>query len=111
MLCPVWYDEYSLKVGDNLRKSIESGLKETKECILILSLHFLANNEWTRTEFDSVFTREILEGEGVVLPVWSNVTRPEVYEYSPSLANKVALNCNLGMEEVVRRLYRAIMAQ
>lgn len=26
MLCPVWYDEFSLNVGDNLRESIEKGL-------------------------------------------------------------------------------------
>ena len=31
MLCPVWYDEYALKVGDNLRETIERGLKETKK--------------------------------------------------------------------------------
>jgi hypothetical protein len=111
MLCPVWYDEYSLKVGDNLRQTIERGLKETKKCILILSPNFLANNGWTRTEFDSVFTREIVEGNGVVLPVWYNITHREVYEYSPSLANKVAVNWNLGAEEVVRRLYGVIMAQ
>jgi len=27
-ICPVWYDEFSLKVGDNLRVSIEKGLKK-----------------------------------------------------------------------------------
>jgi hypothetical protein len=41
MICPVWYDEFSLKVGDNLRESIETGLKECHKCILLLSRHFL----------------------------------------------------------------------
>ena len=31
-LCTVWYDEYSLKIGDSLRESIEKGLKECKKC-------------------------------------------------------------------------------
>ncbi len=61
MLCPVWYDEFSLKVGDHLRESIERGLKETKKCILILSPNFFSNNGWTKTEFNSVFTRELIE--------------------------------------------------
>lgn len=26
-LCPVWYDEFTLKVGDSLRESIEKGIK------------------------------------------------------------------------------------
>jgi len=35
--CPVWYDEYALKVGDSLRESIERGIKESNKCILVLS--------------------------------------------------------------------------
>jgi hypothetical protein len=69
MRCPVWYDEYSLKVGASLRGSIEKGLKESKKCVLVLSANFLSNTGWTKTEFDSVFTRQILEGSDVVLPV------------------------------------------
>jgi IstB-like ATP binding protein len=85
-----------LKVGDNLRDSIERGLKETRKCILILSPHFLSNTGWTKVKFDSVFTREIMEGSGVVLPIWHNVSAKEVHEYSPSLANKKALEWSIG---------------
>ncbi len=61
LMCPVWYDEYSLKVGVSLRSTIEEGLKNTKNCILILSPNFLENDGWGKTEFDSIFTREIIE--------------------------------------------------
>jgi hypothetical protein len=37
----VWYDEFSLKVGDSLRESIEKGIKECKKCILILTQNYL----------------------------------------------------------------------
>ncbi|MCY7348963.1 MAG: toll/interleukin-1 receptor domain-containing protein, partial [Pyrinomonadaceae bacterium] len=87
MLCPVWYDEFSMKVGDNLRESIEKGLKECKKCILVLSPNFLLNNGWTKKEFDSIFTREILEEQKLVLQIWYQVTKQMVYEYSPSLLN------------------------
>src|SRR6266545_629542 len=87
LMCPVWYDEFSLKVGDNLRDSIEKGLKECKKCVLILSPNFFSNRGWTKKEFDSVFTREILEEKQLVLPVWHGVGKQEVYEYSPSLLN------------------------
>ncbi len=110
MLCPVWYDEFALKVGDNLRESIEKGLKECKKCVLILSPNFFSNKGWTKKEFDSIFTREILEESRLVLPVWYSVTKQQVYDYSPSLLNVKGLDWNkLGELEVSRLLHNAIV--
>lgn len=109
MSCPVWYDEYSLGVGDSLRQSIERGLKETKKCVVILSPNFFSNTGWGRAEFDSVYTREIIERDNVILPVWHGVTVQQVYEYSPRLADKVGLNSDLGVEELARRLAAAVL--
>ncbi len=108
LMCPVWYDEYSLKVGDSLRASIEKGLKEARKCIIILSPNFLSNEGWSKAEFDSIFTREILEKTNVILPVWHNVGAKEVYNYSPRLADKVGLPSSLGVEELARQLSGAV---
>jgi hypothetical protein len=69
--CKVWFDEFSLDVGDRLRDKIESGLKTCKKCVLVLTPNFLGNTGWTKTEFDSIFTRELLTREDVVLPLWT----------------------------------------
>jgi hypothetical protein len=108
MMCPVWYDEFSLKVGDILRDSIEKGLKECRKCILVLSSNFFSNKGWTKKEFDSVFTREILEQRGLALPVWCGVGKQAVYDYSASLLNVKGLDWSLGADEVCRQLYFAI---
>lgn len=107
-LCPVWYDEHSLNVGDSLRAAIEEGLKSAKKCIVILSPHFLSNDGWTKAEFDSVFTREMLEKQNVILPIWHNVGSRDVYEYSPRLADKVGLQSSLGIPELAAKLAAAI---
>lgn len=108
LMCPVWYDEYSLEVGDSLRQSIEKGLKETRNCIIILSPNFLSNEGWGKAEFDSIYTREILEKQNVMLPIWHNVTTKQVYDYSPRLADKVGLVSSIGVEEIARKLARII---
>jgi TIR domain len=109
LMCPVWYDEFSLKVGDNLRDSIEKGLRECRKCVLVLSPNFFSNKGWTKKEFDSVFTREILEEKQLVLPVWCNVAKQEVFDYSPSLLNVKGLNWKeLGEDEACRRLFLAV---
>jgi hypothetical protein len=107
--CPVWYDEFSLKVGDRLRESVERGLKDCRKCILIVSPFFLRNKGWTTEEFNSIFTKELFEKSDVILPVWRGVTPADVYAYSPALANRFALDWDkLGVDKVVTRLRRAI---
>jgi len=111
MNCPVWYDEYSLRVGDSLRETIEKGLKECRKCILILSPNFLSNEGWTKTEFNSIFTREIIEKKNLILPIWCDITKRELFDYSPILADRVGINWNKGHENVSRKLYHAITSK
>lgn len=78
--------------------------------MLILSPSFFANNGWGKKEFESIFTREILEETKLVLPVWCGVTSREVYEYSPGLLNVKGVDWDsLGEEEVCRQIFLAVM--
>jgi hypothetical protein len=110
-MCPVWFDQYSLRVGDSLRESIEQGLTECQKCVLILTPNFLNNNGWTKREYDSVFTRELVERQKVILPVWHGITVEDVYKYSPILADRVGAEWANGLEEVARKLLLAIDAK
>ncbi|MGF6929062.1 hypothetical protein QFZ48_004562 [Chitinophaga sp. W2I13] len=118
-LCFVWYDEFTLKVGDSLRGSIEKGIKEAKKCILILTKNFLTNSGWTKTEFDAIFTRELIFNQKIILPIWYNITVEEVYDYSPSLAdcfgltwpskeNKTEEQYQQEIEALVSKIHTAI---
>lgn len=107
-MCPVWFDEYTLEVGAPLRESIEKGIKECKKVILILSPNFLNNNGWTKTEFNSIFTREIIEEKELILPIWAGVNKQEVFDYSPTLANRVGLQWTIGLDEITRKLVNTL---
>ena len=91
-------------------ESIEKGLKECSKCILVLTPNFLGNKGWTRREYDSIFTRELVEKQKVILPVWNEISPEDVYQYSPILADRVAVQWSLGKEEVARKLLNAINA-
>jgi hypothetical protein len=103
LVCPVWFDEYSLKVGDSLSDSIDRGIREAAKCILLLSPNFLSNPGWSKAEFKAIVNRHIAEG-AVILPVWHNVTRDDVYGYSSFLVDIVASNMSKGVEAVARDL-------
>lgn len=109
MMIPLWYDEYSLNIGDNLRESIEKGLKVCERCILVLSPNFLGNIGWTKVEFDAIFSREIVENKKLILPIWVNVTARDVHDYSMALACKFGLNWSLGVDEVAKLLFRELV--
>jgi len=86
----IWYDEFELTVGDSLRQSIDKGLSRSRYGIIILSKAFFAKN-WPQYELNGLTALEI-EGKKVILPIWHKVNRSEVLKYSPTLADKVAID-------------------
>lgn len=102
----VWYDEFSLIVGDSLRKSIDHGLSQSRFGIVILSKSFFAK-EWPQRELDGLTAREI-NGVKVILPVWHGVSRDDVLKYSPVLADRVSLQTDRGLDHVVYELLKVI---
>jgi hypothetical protein len=109
--CPLWYDEFSLHVGDSLRDSFERGLKECGKCIVVLSPNYLSNEGWTKAESNSIFTRELVETRRLILPVWYQVTKREIYEYSPSLADRFAVIWEGNADGVAHKLYKPLTDQ
>ncbi|MEE1830766.1 toll/interleukin-1 receptor domain-containing protein [Streptomyces sp. SP17KL33] len=85
----VWYDEYSLSVGDSLSASIDKGLKLSSFGVVILSPSFFAK-PWPEYEFRSLVALESGRAKRII-PVWFNVERDEVLNFSPHLADKVAV--------------------
>ena len=49
----VWYDEFTLKVGDSLRRSIDSGLSNSRYGVVVFSSAFFEKN-WTQYELDGL---------------------------------------------------------
>jgi hypothetical protein len=103
----VWYDEFQLQIGDSLRKKIDEGLKFSKYGIVVLSRDFF-NKNWPEYELNGLVARE-MDGIKVILPIWHNVTRDEVLSFSPTLADKVALNTAIyTIDEIVNELKKLI---
>ena len=104
----VWYDEFQLKVGDSLRRSIDKGLANSKFGIVVLSSAFFAKN-WPQYELDGLVARETSGNGKVILPLWHKVSKDEVMSYSPSLADKVALNtAMLTIDELADELAKIL---
>lgn len=86
----IWFDEFSLKVGDSLSKSIDDGLQKSKFGIVVISKHFL-EKRWTDYEYRSLLSKEE-NGKKIILPIWHNISKDEVKQFSLYLSDKVALD-------------------
>lgn len=99
----VWYDEFTLKVGDSLRHSIDNGLANSRYGIVVLSEAFFSK-EWPQRELDGLFAREV-NGEKVILPIWHKISKNEVLKYSPIIADMLALNtASFTIEEIAKEI-------
>ena len=104
----VWFDEFTLTVGDSLRRSIDHGLAVSRFGVVVISPHFL-NKEWPQRELDGLAAREV-GGAKVILPIWHNITVEELRTRSPTLADRIATRSSNGIDRVVDDLAQVIAA-
>lgn len=102
----VWFDKFTLRIGSSLRESIDEGLRQSRFGIVVLSHNFFAKN-WPKKELNALFARQV-DGHDVILPVWRDLQKEELLEYSPLLADLVAVKSTVGLEAVARLLAEII---
>ena len=104
--CRVWYDAFSLTIGDSLRRKIDEGLARSRFGVVILSPSFFSK-DWPQRELDGLVAREA-SGHKVILPVWLDIDRSGVVARSPMLADLYAAKASDGLNEVVKGLLDAM---
>lgn len=103
----VWYDDFALRPGDSLRRSIDKGLGSSRFGIVVLSTHFF-KKEWPQKELDGLFQLES-SGRSRILPIWHKVSKDEVASFSPTMADKLAFNTSTkSVDEIVADLMAII---
>ena len=104
----VWYDEFEMKIGDSLRRKIDKGLANSRFGIVVVSKDFIKKG-WTNYELDGIVTKAV-SGEQIILPIWHNITKKEVIDFSPSLADKLARNTAINtVDEIATEIAELIL--
>lgn len=98
----VWYDDFTLLLGDSLRRKIDHGLANSRYGVVVLSKKFF-EKDWPQKELDGLIARE--EGSNkVILPIWHGITKKEVRSFSPILADRLAVSSDKGIDYVVNEI-------
>lgn len=102
----VWFDEFTLRLGDSLRRKIDSGLVASRFGIVVLSPAFF-QKEWPQKELDGLFARES-GGQKVILPIWHCLGHDEIAKYSPMLADRLAEVSSNDLPDIVAHVLEAV---
>lgn len=89
----VWYDNMNITWGDSLRTKIDEGLRNSRFGIVVLSKDYIKKG-WTQYELEGLFNIEMTQGK-TILPIWHNITKSEVLNFSPTIGGRLALNTSM----------------
>lgn len=103
----IWFDEFTLEVGQGLRRAIERGLSNSRFAIVVLSPAFFSK-PWPQRELDGLVAIEVAEDRRLVLPVLHGITPAEVARVSPMLADIVATQSASGLDRVCESLLKRL---
>lgn len=103
----IWYDEFQIKIGDNLSRRIEDGLGKSRYGVVVLSPNFF-KKEWPQKELGALMQKE-RGGTKVILPILLNMTHADLVRISPMLADKVSLDTNeVDMANIIEQIAEVV---
>ncbi len=98
----VWYDDFILKLGYSLRREIDRGLSQSNYGLVILSHNFFAKL-WPQKELDGLASQENIDRK-VIIPVWHKINKDDILNYSPTLADIVAVKSSMGVKTIAEKI-------
>jgi Circularly permutated YpsA SLOG family/TIR domain len=96
----VWIDSDVLRIGGRLLRNIDAALRTCRYGVVILSLNYF-EKEWTQRELGGLVAMEVQDRRKRILPVLHGLTIEEFTQRSPTLADRVVVSTDLGMNVVV----------
>jgi hypothetical protein len=102
----IWCDEATLQIGDSLSSKIDEGLACSRFGVVVLSPSFFAK-QWPRRELEGLVAREV-RGKKIILPVRHELTTDQLLDFSPTLADKLAVLSEHGVSAVAAAILEVV---
>ncbi len=105
----VWFDEFELRIGDNLVAKLNAGINASRFGVLVFSKDFFGK-DWTEYELDMLENLWVTENR-ILFPIWHNITARQIRAYRVSLANIIARStATHTVEEIADEIHEVIAA-
>ena len=101
----IFYDEYSIGLGQSLTASINAGLSRASCVVVVLSASFL-DKEWTNSELQAAFNLHV-SGDTRLVPVFHEIDPAVIRKRYPLVADIKGISSSLGYERVASELIQS----
>jgi glucose-1-phosphate thymidylyltransferase len=88
-----WVDNLSTDLGESVRRSIDQGIASSRTGVVVLSKSYFEKS-WTNYELDSLISLNV-SGKMELIFIWHGITRDDLLQLSPALADKISLDSSL----------------
>ena len=102
----VWYDDYVLRIGQQLRVALDNGLKKSDNGVIVLSKNFFTKM-WTQLELDAL-SNLLSHNINKIFPIWYGVNKHDVDVFSPILGTLVGRLSSVGIDKISIEIYEEI---
>jgi len=82
----VFYDDFSILWGDNIKSKIDDALNKCKKAIIVISENYFGR-EWTEYEINMLLIRQRNTIQPFIYPVLLNITKKELVTHYPELSS------------------------
>ncbi len=87
----IFYDKNSLEWGDIWKNRILEGTQKAEFAIIVISENFF-DREWTEKELNEFLNRQNRNGQKLILPILLNISKDDLREKYPDVADIQAIN-------------------
>src|SRR4051794_25249778 len=97
----VWYDSHEIQPGDDFRKKMDEGLRQSRFGLLVLSPRFF--KYWPESEVSALFNQEAVFDVKRILPIRCDLSHAELTGRSPLLGSRAAVGWEAGIPAIADR--------
>ncbi len=113
----IWHNEFDKRLGSNLRNKINFGISRSRFGIIIFTKTFFAR-DWKGQELESLIAtrpetgapQEEDNNKQILLPLWHGITKQDVINFSPKLAEKVARSTAIHTVDEIAKEIKGLVA-
>jgi len=94
----VWFDEFTIEIGDSLNEKINEGLASS-HCGIVIISHAFMQKKWPRNELNALVALE--DNARQIIPIWHGIKASDLEHFNPVLADRRSLNTDQSLEKLV----------